>query len=417
MTGTTPTEGMEKTMFQTTTRNASLADLFEMLQRQQARKHDVVVPARAISARDGLIVVRGSQAVLTPEGVSSIDGTYRPTAVFDEGIASKLGIQLSYLRRLRAERRDIYDANVNGWLHGAARTLDGQRQVIVPGDDRQFLLRLFTSDTSQTSDPDTNGEDGCKGGIGIGRAFLSDKYARIENLDILMTVLEALRASGIDVEIAGGDLSDRRMYVRVKAPAVQALAPALLANYRSPFTGARGADNPTVFAGFEISNSEVGNGAFSITPRLIVEVCENGMKLTRDALRAVHLGGRLDEGVIAWTGDTQRKALELIKAKTRDAVTTFLDVDYMTRAIEGLTRRASVKLPDPQATIRTLSKKLAFDKHTAAGILSHFIQGADITAGGVLHAVTSFAQTLHDADDAADLESTAVRAMELAASA
>jgi hypothetical protein len=36
----------------------------------------------------------------------------------------------------------------------------------------------------------------------------------------------------------------------------------LLSRYRSPFTGASGADNPVVFAGFILANSETGCGAF-----------------------------------------------------------------------------------------------------------------------------------------------------------
>src|SRR5690606_20239204 len=103
-----------------------------------------------------------------------------------------------------------------------------------------------------------------------------------------------------------------RMYVRVVAPEVQALAPTLLAGYRSPFTGQSGTDNPTVFAGFEISNSEVGGGAFTIVPRLVIQVCNNGLKITKDAVRNVHLGARLDDGVIRWSESTQRQNLDLV---------------------------------------------------------------------------------------------------------
>jgi hypothetical protein len=48
-----------------------------------------------------------------------------------------------------------------------------------------------------------------------------------------------------------------------------------------------------VFAGFVISNSETGCGAFTLTPRLIVQVCRNGMTIIKDAIRAVHLGSGL----------------------------------------------------------------------------------------------------------------------------
>ena len=50
-----------------------------------------------------------------------------------------------------------------------------------------------------------------------------------------------------------------------------------------------------------------------------------------------------------------------------------------------------------------------------AGRLAHFIRGGQLTAGGVMQAVTSVAQTLDDADTAADLESQALRVMDLAA--
>ena len=69
----------------------------------------------------------------------------------------------------------------------------------------------------------------------MARAVLSDRYKVIDNLDILTAVLTAVRQSGVDVQIAGADLSERRMYLDVHAPAVAALAPVLLGGYRNPF--------------------------------------------------------------------------------------------------------------------------------------------------------------------------------------
>ena len=80
-----------------------------------------------------------------------------------------------------------------------------------------------------------------------------------------------------------------------------------------------------VFSGFMLTNSETGCGAFSLVPRLVAQVCDNGMTITRDAMRAVHLGERLDEGVVTWSGNTLDKTLALITAKTTDAVAAFLD--------------------------------------------------------------------------------------------
>jgi hypothetical protein len=183
-------------MTTTATRNAGLPEIVEILRSQHARKLDVVTSAANIRARDGQIRVRGAEQVLSEDGVTTTDGTYQPTAVFDEGVAAKLGIPLTYLRKLRTDRPDIYDMNVNGWLHGKGRIVDGQPTVLYPADSRQFLLRLFRDDD---------------GGTGVARALLSDKYARIENLDVLLAALDAIRDVGVDTEIAGADLSDRRM--------------------------------------------------------------------------------------------------------------------------------------------------------------------------------------------------------------
>ena len=101
---------------------------------------------------------------------------------------------------------------------------------------------------------------------GAARAFLSDGYKIIDNLDVLLAALDGVRGSGYPVQVDGCDLTERRMYVRVVCEQVRVLAPALLAGYRSPFTGAAGADNPVVFSGFVITNCETGCGAFTPDP-------------------------------------------------------------------------------------------------------------------------------------------------------
>lgn len=391
----------------TQARNASLADLAEILRTQQARKIDVVAPASAIRMDGGLLKVKGTEPVLTADGVTMSEGTYRPTAVFDEGLSDKVGIPLPYVRRMRTERVDLLDANVNGWLHGRKElrrfTGAGEYDVIreaIPGDSRSFLLRLF-------ADAD--------GGTGVARAMLSDRYRMVDNLDVLMAALEGIRRRDLQVEIESADLSERRMTVRIVAPEVTALAPTLLERYRSPFTGALGKDNPVVQAGLVISNSETGGGAFTIVPRFRVLVCKNGMTVTKDAVRNVHLGGRLEDGVVRWTDETQQRNLDLIASRTADAVATFLDTEYMERVIREVEEQAGIPVSNPVETVRAVGKKLAFTEAQITGVLDHFIKGADATAGGVMQAVTSFAQTVEDPDAANAVEEQGMRAMQLAA--
>jgi len=367
-------------------RHADLGDLVHLLRHQQGRKLDIVAPPSSLRAEAGGIIIAGAEPIISPTGVTSADGTYRPTATCEQGIAEKLKINLPYLRRCREQAVDLWDVNVNGWL---AR---------LPTDSK-FLIRCFRGE----------------GGTGVARALLSDSYRRVDHLDVLTAVLDGVERAGAPITVQDCDLTEKRMYVKVYSPAVKVLAPKLLEGYRSPFTGARGADNPTIWAGFIITNSETGGGAASIIPRLWFEVCKNGATITSDAHRAVHLGGKLDEGVVDWSGETQQKNLDLITSKTTDAVHRFLNPAYVQKIVTEMEDRARVPVNRPADTIEYVSQQLRFSAEQQDEILNHFIKGGDLTAGGVMHAVTSVAQVVEDADTAHEMESRALQVLQLAA--
>lgn len=375
-------------------RNMPLQQLATLLEDQSARSLDVIAGAAAIRSVGGHLVLDGLEPRLGPDGVTMTSGTYAVNDIANAGIADKLGIPVAYLRKLATEAPDLYDDNVNGWL---ART------------DRRFLIRALRTN------PDPTGAIG--GADGVVRAFLSDRYSRIDNLDVLLAALEGVRESGAQIQVDGCDLTDRRMYVRVYSPDIQAQAPQLLANYRSPFDSRPGSELPVVWGGFVITNSETGCGAFTIAPRLVVQVCRNGMVLDHEAMRRTHLGARHsgEDGVVAWSAETMTKTLELITSRTKDAVAAYLDADYVTRMVHDLEQVAGTPVENPDTTIKVVAQRLRFTEDQQTSILNHFIKGADLSAGGVMHAVTSVAQTLTDADAAHEMETAAVQAMHLAA--
>lgn len=387
----------------TNTRNANLQDLVALLQNQQPLKVDAVVPATKMRARDGLIVVKEGMAVFG-------EAVLRPTDIFDSDLADKLGIPVKYLRRMRAERPDLYDANVNGWLHGTGIPplggivepgAAGFDESVVAADPRSFFVRAFSEPGSEEP--------------GIARSLQSDRYSPVDNLDVLMAGIAGINESGVETEFVAADLSERRMVAKFAAPSVQAFAPQLLKGYRSPFSGASGDENPVVFAGFEINNSETGGGAFTIGARLMVQVCSNGLKIDFAKFRRVHLGAKLDVGMSKVSGETRQRNLELITSQARDAVTTFLDIKFVEQAIADLQAKAGVPVADAAKTVELVATQLKFTEEQQAGILNHFILGGQVTAGGVMQAVTSYAQTVESPEEAYDLENVAVAAMELAA--
>jgi len=405
---------------ETTIRNASLRDLSTLLHEQRVRSLDVVAPSNKIRSENGYIYLDGTEAELTDDGVMPTEGKYAVSDVFDDGLSAKLDIPRAYLRRMRESRPDILDATVNGWLHGGAigHRTSGLPEHTYPAYGKPLMLRLFRGDD---------------GGTGFARALLSDRYGINDNLDILMAALDGVRAAGVEVHIpqGGADLTERRMHVRVVAPQVSVLAPELLANYRSPFDGGRSGtgrwmpdhllheaqsdrDTGQVFAGFAIRNSEVGAGAWKISPVIIFRTCGNGTTITADAMRSPHIGAKLDEGVIKWTADTERKALQLVTARTRDAVATWLDPVYLQSKVDAMNEDASTKINDAPAVIEFIAKKMLYSDVEQKSILDHFIAGGQTTAGGIMQAITATAQTVDDADEATRLEDSAIEALALA---
>lgn len=441
-------------------RNAEFGDLLAILNDQQVRKVDLVIPATKLRFEDGYLVIADREMILEDDGFTNPNGRYLPTAVFDDSAAERLDIHASYLRRLRngknhaktgkliAEPRlDLYDVNLNGLLQGRraktklVRNEDNEYDTVtlakaIDGDARSFLVRLFRGDD----------------GTGIARALLSNRFARLDNLDGLMAMLQGIQEAGIDPSTLRihGDITETRMYVHVEAPEIATLAPKLLEGYRSPFdTGVEGAKRqarghtleerielgrqflerghgdghhsfyapgtePIVHSGFKLANSEVGNGRWTITPELTVLQCSNGLTMTKEAFGRTHVGSTMEDGHIEWSADTQSKELAFVTAQTRDLVKMALSQDYVEAAVARLEENSDKVIADPEKAIEVLGQRLKFSKEEQAGILKHFLMSGQHTAGGVMQSITSFSQTL-DADAQYDLDGKAVAALEMAA--
>lgn len=418
-----PREKIKDMSVQLQARNATAADLVEILNTQKAHKLDLVTPARNVWSRDGKLIVAGAEAQLNEDGVTPVNGTYKPTDVFDDGLSDKLSIPRQYLRRLRDERPDLLDANVNGWLHGRTRRdADGTRHEVYAPDTRAFLLRLFRGDD---------------GGEGVARAMLSDKYSlSMDNLDILTAVMAGIRDSGHQPLVRVSDLSERAMRVRFEFPDRNALAPGLLDGYRPPFDGGKvrragafdelrqqyGAhhifsekDAPVAFIGFDFRNSETGGGAYTLTPVIEMVRCTNGWVERKEGIRKVHLGSRLSEGLVKPSLDTLRKAGELVASETKDAVNQWLQEGYLEGLITKRTEQAKVQIDSPTETVPVVTASLGFTPEEQKGVLDMFILSGQPTAGGLANAVSAYAQTVEDVDRAYEIELRTVDALEAAA--
>jgi hypothetical protein len=222
------------------------------------------------------------------------------------------------------------------------------------------------------------------------RAVLSPSYSFIENYDVLTAVFEGLKncreEHGIGFEPGEASISDTHMRARINMPQLKTVSEALLRDYVSPFSGQRGTDNPVVFMGIEVRNSEVGSGSFTLVPSVIVEVCNNGMTLTEDIFRKVHLGSAMESGEVSQR--TMQATMELITAQTIDKVREIANPEFLeakVRELEGLK-------VDMKPTVVQTYLQGAFDIEVADSIFNDFITGGDTTAFGVAQAITSASQ-------------------------
>lgn len=392
-------------MIQTDLRSGDLPTLVAMLNEHREIRHDYVVPSSQMTMRDGQLVIAGKGAVAMDEtGVSAGDLALACTDIFDEGFASRLDVPIRYVRKLRsavaADERYIEEHE--------AGTLDARHMQLIDDTFNVWMAETRTSHLIRTF----HGDDES---FGLARAILSQRFGCMDDLDVLLAALAGVKAAGVDIAVRSCDRTERRMRVRIEAPELTVAAPTFLKNYRSPFSGQSGADLPLISAGLAIDNSETGGGATNISPSFTVLVCKNGMTATKDGFRRVHLGGKMAEGIVDWSADTIRKNVDLITAQARDAVETFLNVDFLRTAVAQLEEQAGAPVTDPVETIKQVAKRFSFSEDEQALILADFIAGGDVSAGGVMQAVTSTAQRVESPERAAVLEDSAFDVLSMVA--
>jgi hypothetical protein len=385
-----------------TMRHGDAGQLVAMLELHQRQKLDLVMPLPDLTSELGLIKISGRDPVLGDDGVTDVNGAYRFTDMADRQLSQILDIPRRYYNKTHEQAVLLFDDNFNHW----ARHESPEKRVLVR--------------TMYGQDPDYPGT------AGIIRAVLSDKYGIRDHLDTVLAGLDGMREAGLAADnIVDCRLSDDRMYVYVDAPEISVMAPELLKGYRSPYgdghgTGHGGTDAetlPVISAGLVFTNSETGWGATTVKPRLTVRICNNGLTMTRtgEGIRQVHRGMQLDEGQIEYKADTRDAMNTVVTKQMRDAISEWLTKDYVQAAVDRLTENAGVELTTPSETIEVVAKQLSYTEGEKNGILSHFIKGGQLTSGGVMQAVTSWAQEINNVDRAQTFEETGIEAMMIAA--
>lgn len=327
----------------------NLESLMTELKRQQASKVDLIAMIRDLS-------------LITPGGVVELNmpghGSFPLRPLAHRQIAAHTNIPQRYYDRMLADDSSLLLTNVNHWFGK-----DGGRRMI------------------RTLDNEV-------------RAVLSDRYQRIEHLEIANVVLPVL-AEYPDLRIESCEVTDARLYIKAVNPRV---------------TGeVRKGD--VVQAGVCIANSETGLGALSVKPLVFTLACLNGMIIEDQTYQRRHVGARADErdeAVYAMLSDETKAADDkAILLKVRDVVRASLDearfaatLDRMKAAAEGQT----IDPRDVNAAVEVLASKIDLSAIEARGILGHLFSGGSLSQWGVVSAITRFAQDVESYDRSTELE-------------
>lgn len=324
----------------------TLTDLAAELERQVDAKEDYVADTRTLS--------------MDSNGTSTLSmldiGGFDVNGVAHRQIATRLGIPVRYYERLRTEVPDLLDENVNTLF----RVKPEKRMV-------------------RTLD-------------GTARAFLSDRYRRIDNYDIANVVLPILgNMPGAQVESA--ELTDTRMYLK----------------FILTHTEAEVGVGDIVKAGIVISNSEVGFGAVKVEPLIWRLVCTNGMIVADRGMKKYHVGRQIEAQVeaaqVVFRDETVKADDKAFMLKVEDIVRAAADETLFQAIVDDLRELGDKKIEgNPVASIQTLAKKEKLSDKEQGNVLRHLVEGGDLSQWGVVNAVTRASQDQVDYDRCTELE-------------
>ena len=337
-----------------------IRELAAKITEAQAQKADYVTSTANLAMLDGL-------AVNEPPSLAMRNGAEHRFGINDHAhgqIASRLDIPRKYYARMQAESPALLATNVNTWLQ--------------KNPERRMVRTLG----------------------GTVRAFLSDRYMRVENEQIAEVALPIL-AEIPDVQFVSTALTETNLYIK-------AVAPRVAGEVRK---------GDVVQAGVCVRNSEVGAGAVVIEPFVYRLVCLNGATMKDSRFRAHHLGARVsNEDAISGMLTDEAIAADdnALMLRVRDVLRAAVSQKFLDACIGKMRDAAGDMVTgDVPAAIEVLAAKVALTRDESSSVLRHLIVGGDLSRYGVMNAVTRFSQDVDSYDRASELEAIGGKIIDL----
>ena len=225
----------------------------------------------------------------------------------------------------------------------------------------------------------------------VARALLSERYRRIDNMEIATSVLP-LFAGNDQYEVISCEVTENRLYLKV-------------VNHRLEMEVRKG---DIVQAGVMISNSEVGLGAVSIQPLVYRLICTNGMVVNDMGERRHHVGRQakaVEDSCTLYSDETMEAEDKAFLLKLRDTTMAAIDEARFAQVVGRLQESMAVPITGKvQDVVQLTSQSYGINADEQEGILKYLIAGGDLSLYGLSNAVTRASQDIASYDRATTLE-------------
>ncbi len=319
-----------------------LRDVLVELKRQETAKKDYISPSEKLRlGEDGQTLSMG-------------ESSFPTTDLFHRQLGAALSIPAKYYDLMQKDKPELLSENVNSWLETK---------------EQSYMIRSLD---------------------GVARAFLSDRYRRIDNLEVASAVLP-LFAGVPGMTVMSCEVTNQRLFIKVVDTRREAVCVGDVVQF-----------------GVVISNSEVGLGAVSVQPLVYTLKCTNGLIVNSLGERKTHVGRAakgLENDYAIYTEETQEAEDRAFLLKLRDIASAAFDEAKQEMIIKTLEDASQAKITGRvQSVIELTGKEYGLSLPEQDGVLKYLIEGGDLSLYGLSNAVTRFSQDVESYDRATALE-------------
>lgn len=321
----------------------NLVEMATEVQRQQEAKKDYKAGTDRLQANgNGLVEI------------DSI-GNFELTNNAHSQVAARLNIPKKYYDKMVVDAPELWATNVNHWFKSnpetrMVRTLDGKI-----------------------------------------RAFLSDRYRVLDNLELMEHILPVLSERD-DLSIESMNINENKLHIK-----------AFFKSLEKEVTSST-QKNDLIRAGICITNSEVGGGALTVSPMTYRLWCLNGA-YSDTSRRKYHVEGRKgdanDQVQAILTDETKQVKDKAFWMETRDLVKSCMTLDFLDNEVAKYEGATAKKIEGQIVeVVNRAANHFAINETQKNGVLEHLIAGGDLTQYGLFNAFTRTSQDIEDYETA-----------------